>query len=252
MSEEPTPETTPANEEQYTPVKGRIREMGILDLRAAKTPEDLREITSIEEVGVVLIPEHLAVALAGIPMHEVGTIAAIPVGANIQAQIGQIYLTGEALAAGDPETILVVVGQLWIKTLVTQVSYKEVRVIGQAIAPRGSEAGFGAKLSVQGQIIYIPAEARLMMGDETWSRAFLELLPKPTPFVIMGNLTVAADVTVELLQNKVPEIVLMGHIGAPAVLVPLLQVLTIEKMGDISANEGDAEPEGSEGSSAEA
>lgn len=88
---------------------------------------------------------------------------------------------------------------------------------------------------MQGQTFYLPAEARTIMGEETISKAFLELLPEPKAFVIMGSVTFEDDVTVELLKARIPEIVLMGEIKAPAPLIPMLQVLTVEKMGQIVA-----------------
>ncbi|MEZ4663003.1 MAG: hypothetical protein R2911_36100 [Caldilineaceae bacterium] len=42
------------------------------------------------------------------------------------------------------------------------------------------------------------------------------------------------DVTVELLRSKVTEIVLNGILEGPKELVPLLQVLTVEKNGMIN------------------
>lgn len=102
------------------------------------------------------------------------------------------------------------------------------------MAPRESQGVISAKLTrMDGQTLYLPAEARIFMGDETLEREFLELLPKPQCIVMMGCLTVNEDVTVELLKEKVPEIVLMGEIRAPAHLIPILKVLTVEKMGDI-------------------
>ncbi len=239
-------EQTVSVEQPTGPVKGHIREMGMLDLRSAKTPEDLSGITSIEEVGVILIPEHLTTVLATIPMKEVGMIASVPEGANVQTQLGQVRLSGEALAAGDPEAILVVVGQLFITTPVTQIGYKQIRGIGQVFAPRGSEGALGAKLQIQGQVFYLPADARTIMGDEKLGRQFLELLPKPVALVVMGQLTFTEEVTAELLQSKVTEIVLMGQIFAPEALVPLVQVLTVEKMGQISPLSKDADKQESE------
>ncbi|HZP83571.1 MAG TPA: hypothetical protein VFB21_18140 [Chthonomonadaceae bacterium] len=235
MSEEQA--TTEA--QAAAPVKGHIKQMGILDLRSAKAPEDLAGITQIEQVGVVLIPEHLTTALANIPMKEVGSIAAIPQGDNVQLQLGQVRLSGEALAAGDSETILILVGQTFITSPVKQVGYKSVRVMGQLFAPRGSEAALSAKVSVEGQNFFLPEGARLFMGEDTLNKQFLELLPQPTPLIVMGQLTFTDDIPVELLQSKVPEIVLMGQICAPQALIPLLQVITVEKMGTISTCEGE-------------
>ena len=217
---------------------GQISEMGILNLLSAKVPEDIAGINSISNVGVVLIPEHLAACLAKIPMTDVGSIASIPTGENINLLIGQITLTGEALAGGDPEKILVVVGQLLIKNVVEAVGYKGIHAIGQICAIRGSEGPLGAKLiHLNGQIIYLPANPRFFMGSETIGKEYLELLPEAEPLVIMGELTIEKEVPAELLKSKIPEIVLMGLIKVPKHLHPLVQVLTKEKMGEIEIYE---------------
>ncbi|CAN5393558.1 hypothetical protein BH11ARM2_BH11ARM2_10420 [soil metagenome] len=213
---------------------GNISDVGTLDLRFAKTPEDLRGIRSISDVGVILVPERLSGALAGIEISDIGSVVRIPDDGNVHCISGQTKVTGDALAAGDPEAVLIVVGQLMVTTVCESVGYKEIRVVGQLIATRGSEKALMPKLTeVNGQVLYIPADARLIMGSETIGRAFLELLPKPTPFVVMGELRVEGDVTVDLVREKIPEIVLMGRLRVPQDLVPLFQVLTVDKFGEI-------------------
>ena len=216
------------------PESGLIENMGMLDLRSAKTAEELKHITALKNIGCVVIPEHLATALMSVPMENVGTIVPVPEGENVKLHVGQSKMSGEALAAGGAEDILFVAGQLFITTPVTNVGFKEIRVHGQVMAIRGSETPLGAKIGqITGQILYLPAKTRTVMGEETIGKAFLELLPEPTALVVMGKLTFEDDVTAELLQSKILEIVLMGEIHTPAALLPLTQVLTIEKMGEI-------------------
>lgn len=225
-------------ESPQMPPAGHVSQIGCLDLRAAKTPEDLQHITGISQVGCVLIPQHLSAALYRIPMSKVGSVVPIPEGENISFQMGQIKLTGEALAGGDPEKILFILGQAFITTPVTSVGFKEIWVHGQFFAQRGSEGALGAKMTqVNGQTFYLPANARTFMGQDSLEGEFLELLPEPTALVIMGELTFEDSVTVELLKAKVLEIVLMGQIHAPPALLPILKVLTKEKMGEIKAKE---------------
>jgi hypothetical protein len=238
MSDENMGTTHMETEGEVPTPAGHIREMSILDLRSAKTPEDLNGITGISEVGCILIPEHLTMALMRIPMHEVGVVAPIPQDANVVLQVGQIKLTGEALASGNADSILFIVGQLFLTTPVTSIGYKELRVTGQILAVRGSEAALGAKLrDFTGQTLYLPSKPRIIMGEETLGQAFLELLPEPESLVVMGVLTFDDDVTVDLLKSKITEIVLMGQIHAPKELVPLVQVITREKMGQIVSRE---------------
>ncbi|MGV3618001.1 MAG: hypothetical protein ACO1SV_21965 [Fimbriimonas sp.] len=219
--------------------RGRIEDVGMLNLLSARTPEDFDGITGIEDVGCILVPEHLATAfVARVPMEDVGTIAAIPQDGKVVLVTGQATYTGEALENGDPEALLVVAGQLRITTPVTRVGFRGLHIIGQAIAPRGSESALASAIShVSGQISFYPEGARMFTGHESVGREFLEYLPKPTPFLISGHFTFEDDVTAELLREKVSEISLSGHLEAPRRLVPLIQFLTTDKSGNITARD---------------
>jgi len=221
-----------------SPLKGHIKNVGMLDLRFAKTPQDLGNILSISNVGAVLVPEHLAGILAGIPTENIGGVIPIPQDVKVNCVTGQVRLSGESLAAGDPETILLVAGQAFITGEITTVGYKEIRVFGQIFAPRSGQGALSAKMGqLSGQNFYLPSDPRMIMGEETIGGEFLELLPEPTAFVVLGQLTFENDVTRELLKAKVTEIVLMGEIRAPRALLPLLNVITKDKMGEIVAVE---------------
>ncbi len=217
---------------------GEIRDMGLLDLSSAQTAEDLSGIVSIHGVGAIIVPEDLVPALMRIDMDGVGSVVPIPRGAKVSMMVGQTRLTGEALAAGAEDTVLVVVGQLLITSQVLSVGYRSLHVVGQLLGPRGSESVLSPKISkLMGQTLWISfiENARFIAGNERISRDFLELLPRPTPLVVMGKLTFEPGISVSLVQEKIPEIVLMGKIQAAEELVPLLQVLTVEKHGEIEA-----------------
>ncbi|NLT42152.1 MAG: hypothetical protein GXX93_05730 [Anaerolineae bacterium] len=217
---------------------GTIRDMGLLDLSSAQSAEDLSGITSIHDVGAIIIPEDLMSALIRIDIHDVGSVVPIPRGANVSLHMGQTRLTGEALAAGPEDTVLVLVGQTLITSPVQTVGYQALHVIGQLLAPRGSEGVLTAKIAkLTGQAVYLTGmeHARFIMGKERIGRAFLELLTHPTPLVVVGKLTIEEGTPADLLREKVPEIALLGKIQAPEELVPLLQVLTVEKQGVIEA-----------------
>ncbi|MGI6207094.1 MAG: hypothetical protein ACOYEW_02675 [Anaerolineae bacterium] len=219
-------------------LKRTISDMGVLDLSSAQGPEDLAGIEEIHDVGAIIVPEHLMAALMRIPMHDVGSIVPFPQGARVSLQMGQTQLTAESLAAGTDDTILVAVGQIIITGRVQSVGYRELHVIGQLLAQRGSEAALAPKIAkLIGSVIYLRdlENARLIMGKERIGRAFLELLPRPSPLVVIGKLILEPDTPADLLREKVPEIALMGKIEAPAELVPLLQVLATEKQGVIEA-----------------
>jgi hypothetical protein len=136
------------------------------------------------------------------------------------------------------DTVLMIVGQALITDTIPSIGFKEVRIVGQLLAPRDSQSVLSGKLTqLTGQILYIPPKSRLFMGNESINREFLELLSEPTPFVVMGNLTFEKDVTKDLVKEKIPEIVLMGNISAPLELATLVNVITVEKMGKIETYE---------------
>ena len=211
------------------------RDMGELDLTWAKSAEDLAGIRSIHDVGIVLIPEQLMAALRGVTMHDVGAVVAVPEGADVSLFNGQTKLTGEALAAAKPGSILIANGQTFITTMVKEVAYGEIRIKGQLFAPRGSEAALAPKLrQLSGQVIYHHEGARFVMGSLRMSAAFLQELSAPTAFLVMGRLEIEDDVPAEQLRSKVPEIALMGEISVPRHLQALVEAITVERYGKIS------------------
>ena len=226
------------SEENVAQAGRHIKDVGVVDLRYAKSIEDLADIKSISDVGVILFPEELIGAIGRIDIHDVGGIVPVPAGGKVNCLTGQTRLTGESLQTGDSDTTLILVGQTFITTPVVSVGYKEIRVVGQLFAIRGSESALSAKItSLTGQNFYLPQDPRFIMGEETFTQEFLELLPDGTTFVIMGNVHFAADVTRDMLLKKLSEIVLMGVINAPSNLVPALQVITKDKMGEIKSND---------------
>jgi len=220
------------------PEDGCIHDVGMLNLCYAKTKEDLANIKNIYDVGLILVPEHLAGYLGGLSISDVGAVVPVPADGKVNCMTGQVRLSADMLASGDPDTILVIAGQAFITGELKAVGYKEIRLVGQMFAPRSCETAISAKMTqLTGQNFYLPSNARLFHGDESIGKDFLELLDGAVSLVVMGQLTIEPDVTRELLKEKVTDIVLMGNLQGPADLVPLLQVLTSEKMGTISATE---------------
>ena len=215
---------------------GQISKLGVLDLTSLQSVEELHGITSIEKVGVILIPEQFVAALHTIPMQEVGGIMPIPKDLKIRVYTGQIRLTGDALAAGPEDTTLVIVGQCVICAPVTAIGYRDIRICGQILIPEGGEAVIQAKLSqLIGQTYaYPPGDVRMMVGEQAeWDAAFLSALPAPTTFVMIGSqLTVAKDITTALLVEKVRRLICVGcQLKAPQTVLPHIKALAPDHTG---------------------
>ena len=221
--------------------RGSYHNMGFLDLSWAKTLEDLAHIENIHNIGVLRIPEHLYEFVSSLPMHNVGFIERVPSGDKMEIS-GQSRVSGDFLAAGEPDTTLLVTGQLFVTPPLESIGFKELRVTGQMFLPRGSERALTGKLRrLTGQILYYRSDAgmpRVFSDGEEIGREFLELLPEPAPFIIMGSVTMDDDISVELLRSKVVEITLAGKLHAPRHLLSILQILAVDKVGTILAKKG--------------
>lgn len=231
-------ETESCGESQ--PAQGRVIEnVGLLDWRAFTDKSDLEGIAALRNVGTVLVPESLMSAVSALPMVNVGAILPLPTGVKVSMQAGQNRYSGEAIADGAEDTILVIMGQMLITSPVTKVGFKEIRVMGQLVAPRGSEAALSGKLaSMLGQAIYYPwlgegVELRTVTGDERIGREYLEVLPGPIVLLAVGDITFEEGISPELLRSKMPAMVLVGDIMAPRELLPTIQALASERTGDL-------------------
>jgi len=129
---------------------------------------------------------------------------------------------------------LVVVGQLIITTPVERIGYQGLVVHGQLLAPKGSETAIGTALRrLNGQTIYYTGEPRVFTGNDRFGRAFFETLERPAALVLAGNYVIEPDVSVDLLKEKVSQVILAGRLQAPLALVPVLQARCEMKAGAI-------------------
>lgn len=188
--------------------------------------------------GVLLAPVGSEAALGAALSRVSGVVSYYPYyeGQQVKALTGQITLDGDALSnpTGGENDVLVAAGQLIVTTPVANVGYRHIIVGGQAILPRASRSLLSPALSVHGQTVwYGGTEPRVIFEDETFARAYFELLDEPISMIVLGDITLEAGVTPELLREKVADIALLGDVTAPKALIPMLQVLATERLGAI-------------------
>lgn len=218
-----------------------LENMGVLDLSGKKS-SDLSGISLIQNIGVILAPHSLTDALLHIPQRNIGTTVMLPdTQAKIKILSGQLTLSGEVFAnnSGSSDEILVIVGQVIITSPIEKVGYNEVIVAGQLIAHKKNEAALTSALSrMSGQIAYYNADTpRLFMGSDKFSKEFFELVEDKMAMIIVGNCEIESDVEISLIKQKISEVVLIGELSAPKALLPLLQMLTVTKLGKISVRD---------------
>ena len=75
------------------------------------------------------------------------------------------------------------------------------------------------------------------MTDTRIGLDFFRLLDHPVSLVLLGDLSIAPDVTTAALREKVTDIILFSDVTAPAELLPVLQVLATDAFGAIRADD---------------
>jgi hypothetical protein len=197
-----------------------IRDVALLDLTGAHAAA-LDGITRISHVAAILVPESLLPKLSSIALERVAATIPIPDGRRARVMAGQVVLGGEALGRGGEETedMLVVAGQLIITSPVTRMGYKGgLVVLGQVIAPMGSEAALGAGITrLSGQAVYYPyaegATTRLVSGSTISGEALANVSGQPTDVLLAtGQLVVTSPIQ----RLGYQQIVAIGHLVVPA------------------------------------
>ncbi|HET6319206.1 MAG TPA: hypothetical protein VFG86_22350 [Chloroflexota bacterium] len=149
-------------------------------------------------------------------------------------------MAGEALASlgGQPEDLPLITGSLILTSKPESVGYNSVIVLGNVLVPRGGEATlYGRVLPQGGRIIAYDAPTRVFDGSYSIGATFFEMLPEPITLVIDGHCTIDADVTPEMVRDKVRGLVFDGHLTAPRTVLGALQAVALSLDGKLSADD---------------
>ena len=210
----------------------------VIGLLAITSPVTAPVPKSIHVVGSVLAPrgseQVLGPALAG----GSGSVTYYPYadGQQIKVLSGHVKLSPAMLAnaAGRPDDILVVAGQVVVSGEVTTVGFGTVIIAGQLAAPAASRDVLEPAIESQGQAAwYESRNPRVFNGDVRLGPDFLRLLERPTALVVLGDLIVADGVTEDALREKISALTVFGDVIAPAGLVGVVQFLAADVFGDI-------------------
>jgi len=194
-------------------------------------------IHSILTVGAVVAPEGSEAALTPALRRTVGRVAYYPwvEGQAVRVFQGDTRVKGEILAnaGGGPDDIAIVAGTLVVTGPVPRLGFRRIVVVGAMVAPEESELVLGPALTTVGSAVWYTAPPRVFNGADRFTAGFFELLDEPITLVLDGAFEFDADVPAHLVREKVAAIALNGAVKASRDLVPVLQLLTVQKQGVI-------------------
>jgi hypothetical protein len=200
----------------------------------------------ISVVGSVFAPRGSEAVLGRVFGGGVGTVTYYrhqhgQDGPHVKVLSGQVRLTGAALAnrTGEPSDILVAAGQVIITGEVGPIGYSQIFVAGQVLAPEAAQSELETRMDTQGQSVwYRSGDPRLFLDDVELGPDYFRMLDHPISLIALGDLTIGAGVTSELLREHVADIVLLGDVLAPAEAVPAIQVLATTITSQIRVADG--------------
>jgi hypothetical protein len=197
----------------------------------------------ISVIGSVFAPRGSEAVLGRVFGGGVGTVTYYRYreGQDVKMLSGQVRLTGAALAnhTGEPGDILIAAGQVIITGEVGPVGYDQILVAGQVLAPEAAQAQLETRMDVQGQTVwYRSGDPRVFLDDVELGPDYFRLLDHPISLIALGDLTIGAGVTSDLLRENVADIVLLGDVLAPAEAVAGVQVLATTILGQIRIADG--------------
>lgn len=223
-----------------------MENMPVVDLTGLRSREAAAGLR-LKNIGAVLVPEDLPDLLAEAECTNVGAVVPLPQGTRVDQRMGQVEMPGDALAAGDERTILMLIGQVVVTPEVQSVGYRGVILVGQVLLPKSAQGPLATKIINQtGQILYYEGgNPRVFFEDVRITRGFLELLEDHTTLLLVGDSTFAADVPAALLRQRVQSIALLGDatVEAPT-LQPLVQFLARPAVGSVKVAAGDGGEDG--------
>lgn len=152
---------------------------------------------------------------------------------------GQLRISGATLAnaLGAGHDVLILAGQAVVTGDVSEVGYRQIVAAGQAAFPESAREAVEPRLVTQGQLgWYRTGSPRVFLDDTTLTAEFLQLLDDKISLVVFGDLTVAEDVTGDLLRATVGDMVLFGDVIAPASVLPVVQFLATDAYGSIRSS----------------
>lgn len=231
----------------------RIKTAGVLDLRGVPAQE-VAQIESIEMAGIILVDEDNRAALGKVPTQLAGTVATAPADLRVIVQ-PDLEITRSMLEAMSPGQKVMMVGNIYfhpeVPPALAAEKFDDLRLVGILVACEGLLGALFGKVETTGVSVLLPDNVGPVLrstGQTALTSDYLDRLADGTSYVNIGQTSISAEVSEELLNRKIARYYNVGQTTGPAPLLNLLQSRCSTNLGQFQV----AEPaEGAEGAHVE-
>jgi hypothetical protein len=221
-----------------------IQDVPILDLRGVPASEVAR-IQSIKDVSVVVLDAKNRSALKPASMEDVG--ATVVAGPKARVMVEPFLELSRATLEGmSPRQELILVGIVLFKPDVTPAlvnqKFASLNVTGVLLAPAAVRGALMGKAQITGASVTLPADAGTVahsIGHNRFTAGYLSRLEDRSVYVNIGAVEIAADVTEELLAQKIGTYVNIGVTMGKKPLLERLKSISVTNVGTFAEDEGD-------------
>lgn len=215
----------------------KITHLPLLDLRHLASLDELKSVEEIAFIGTILLSNRLKDNIYSISMHHVGSVVTVPSDKNVKLVTGSTRIGGAFLenAGGDPDALLLVVGEMVVTSPFAKVGYSSVIVTGELFAPKASESVLAQAISqLNGELYFYEREPLVLTGRDWFGHEFFACLEEPVTLILRGDFQIEADVSPDLLREKVAAVYLWGNVQTvSSSQSSVLLARTVVKYGDI-------------------
>ncbi|TES51556.1 hypothetical protein E2L07_16035 [Halalkalibacterium halodurans] len=189
--------------------------IGVLNLLEA-TEDSIKEVDSIKNVGTVLYRKENAHLLTKLAIGNIGATLEVPGDARFVT--GVCTLDAAYLEAVDEPMTLLVTGIVVVDHDVTVEHIKrtacQLKMTGNLFVPPQLKGAIGLILKEgTGQVkVYEGAPPRLEVGVVMMTNGYLQGLQTNTHLIVNGQLTLAADLDLDLFHEKIWAIEVNGKV----------------------------------------
>lgn len=187
-----------------------MKNIPTLDLRTITSPEVLKDVEEISNIGIIILPEDgnpdVLNTFHAIPKKNIGHTLTLPNGVDVQQMTGNITLSPAILKS---KNIIIITGNAVVEEVIEECNASLI-MTGNLIYPKrcplNIHSSTGSAKSYDYEH-YVSIDDDFELDTDT-----LDLMEYKTLINVDGDLRISKDITLEMLKEKMPYFLVDGDV----------------------------------------